>query len=192
MVHAIEIILTFSFPLFRNDLINAEELTFVPKLIVLNIGTNKLHNLVEFGRSLVGLHRLKELKVFGNPICDKRDYRLRVLENTSIKYLDDVEIKPRLRTYLKEMQKRAKLEDIMETTTQDYMDRIAAERQIKSDNMDLLRRSELELEDAFSKYRNEMENELQGKEKNKTTTPHKQKQTKPYDKTQNSTFLLFF
>ena len=53
------------------------------------------------------------------------------------------------------------LEDIMETTTQDYMDRIAVERQVKSDNMDLLRRSELELENAFSKYREEMENELQ-------------------------------
>jgi hypothetical protein len=147
--------------LSRNDILSAEELAFVPQLESLKIGRNKLDNLVEFGRSLVGLSKLKELKVSGNPICDQRDYRLRVLENTSIQLLDDVVIKPRLRTYLKEMQRRSQLEDIMETTTQDYMDRIAAEREVKSDNMELLRRSQLELEGAFGKYRSEMENELQ-------------------------------
>ena len=147
--------------LSRNEIISAEELAFVSQLIELKIGRNKLDNLVEFGRSLVGLSNLKGLKVSGNPICDKRDYRLRVLENTSIQMLDDVQIKPRLRTYLKEMQRRAQIEDIMETTTQDYMDRIEAEREVKSDNMELLRRSQLELEGAFGKYRSEMENELQ-------------------------------
>ena len=147
--------------LSRNEIINAEELAFVPQLTDLKISQNHLDNLVEFGRSIVGLTNLQRLKLDGNPICNKRDYRLRVLENPSIVMLDDVEIKPRLRSYLQEMSRRAHLEDIMEATTQDYMDRIAAEREVKSDNMELLRRSQLELEGAFGKYREEMENELQ-------------------------------
>lgn len=147
--------------LSRNSIVNAEELAFCPSLTTVFIGQNNVDNLVEIGRSLVGLVKLTELKMAGNPVCDLRDYRLRVLENTSIRMLDDVEIKPRLRTYLAEMERRAELEDIMEATTQDYMDSISLEREAKNDNMEVLRQSQLELEDAFGKYRSEMENELQ-------------------------------
>ena len=69
--------------------------------------------------------------MLGNPLCEMRDYRLRILENDNIQMLDDVEIKPKLRTYLAEMERRAELEDIMEATTQDYMDSISLERETK-------------------------------------------------------------
>ena len=78
---------------------------------------------------MIGLTNLTDLKMVGNPLCDMRHYRLRVLENLSIKMLDDVEVKPRLRVYLAEMERRAELEDIMEATTQDYMDSIALQRE---------------------------------------------------------------
>ena len=77
--------------LSRNDLINAEELAFVPQLVNLKIGHNQLEDLVEFGRALVGLNRLIDLKVDGNPICTKRDYRLRVLERALQAMLTDFE-----------------------------------------------------------------------------------------------------
>ena len=142
-----------------NSIVHAEELVFALRWrgfpYAITIG-----HLVEIGRTLVGLTNLTDLKMVGNPLCDMRDYRLRVLENLSIKMLDDVEVKPRLRVYLAEMERRAELEDIMEATTQDYMDSIALEREAKNDNMEILRKSQLELEDAFGKYRTEMENEL--------------------------------
>ena len=145
----------------RNELIDISHLVFVPTIKSLHIRENALGDMDKCGLVLVSLTNLSQLYIEGNPICDTRDFRLRVLENTSIKKLDAVEIKSYLRHYLREIKRKDDLEDIVNQTTEDYMARLEQQKEQKVSNLAVLRNREAELETAFQKYREEMEKELQ-------------------------------
>ena len=145
----------------RNDLVEVKHLALVPTIKTLHLRENKISDMDEFGLTSVALTNLSSLFMEGNPVCDTRDYRLRVLENTSIKMLDAIDIKPHLREYFREVKHKEDLEEIVNKTTEDYMARLEMQKGQKTSNLEVLRTREAELEDAFDSYRTQMEKELQ-------------------------------
>ena len=69
----------------------------------------------KFGLVMVTMKKLNSLYLEGNPICESRDFRLRVLENTRITTLDAIDVKPQLREYLREIKRKEDLEDIVKS-----------------------------------------------------------------------------
>jgi Leucine-rich repeat (LRR) protein len=145
----------------RNELIDISHLALVPTIKSLHLRENSLGDMDKCGLVFVSLTNLSQLYVEGNPICNTRDFRLRVLENTRITKLDAVTIKSYLREYLREIKRKDDLEDIVNQTTEDYMARLDQQKEQKTANLEILRNRESELETAFQKYREEMEKELQ-------------------------------
>ena len=145
----------------RNELIDISHLALIPTIKSLHLRENSLGDMDKCGLVLVSLTNLSQLYVEGNPICNTRDFRLRVLENTKISKLDAVDIKSYLREYLREIKRKDDLEDIVNQTTEDYMARLDQQKEQKTANLEILRNREAELETAFGKYREEMEKELQ-------------------------------
>ena len=150
-----------SVDLSRNKLLDITHLAFCRSIEKLKVSNNNLRDLDLFTAALLPLDRLKSLHIEGNPLCDARDCKLRVLENTSIFMLDEVEIKPYLRKHLQDMKRKTDLEEIVDLTTKDYIARVETERESKMRNLEALRERERELENAFNTYREEMEGELQ-------------------------------
>ena len=145
----------------RNEIIEIDHLGLVPSLSTLHVRENKIRDMDKFGLVMVTMKKLNSLYLEGNPICESRDFRLRVLENTRITTLDAIDVKPQLREYLREIKRKEDLEDIVNQTTEDYMARMDQQKEQKTTNLEVLRKRETELEEAFTKYRSEMEMELQ-------------------------------
>ena len=92
----------------------------IPTIKSLHLRENSLGDMDKCGLVLVSLTNLSQLYIEGNPICNTRDFRLRVLENTKISKLDAVDIKSYLREYLREIKRREDLEDIVISTVCQY------------------------------------------------------------------------
>jgi len=135
-------------------------LAFVRSLRIVDIASNKLDDLIEVRDVLLGLKKVEEVKLFKNPICSEKNYKMSILENANIKKLDNARVTPASFKKMKERSTKNSLDDLIERTSQHFIRWIQKENERKQLAVTLLHRKEAQLEKAFEDFKTTMEKDL--------------------------------
>lgn len=147
--------------LASNHLEDIIELAHVPSLKKLDLSENKLDDLLEVRDIILCLSQLDELKLLNNPIMLERNYRMVIFESPSIKKFDNFKVTRAAREQWKQRKVQGDIDQIVHETSTYYMRWIEKEAMQKQMALDMLRRREEEIEEAFTQYRLSMEAELE-------------------------------
>ncbi|GBG24964.1 Leucine-rich repeat-containing protein 7 [Hondaea fermentalgiana] len=150
-----------SLNLASNMLQDIADLARVQTLCTLDLASNQLDDLLEVRDIILCLPKLEELKLLGNPVSRERNYRMVIYENPSIVKFDSAKVTKGARDQWKQRKLQADMNHIVHETSTHYMRWIEMEARQKQAALDMLRKREQEIENAFVAYRKSMEAELE-------------------------------
>lgn len=131
---------------------NLEEIDFGFNRIQMSYLDNLFEILKEIGS-------LRKVTFAGNELCFNKLYKMKISMMSNLTHLDSLEIRAYARKALQNLNDGDEIDKLISSTRNEYMQRISTEEELKNNILNMLDQQKLKIENQFTKYKNEMEDD---------------------------------
>ncbi|XXQ31326.1 Leucine-rich repeat-containing protein [Plasmodiophora brassicae] len=144
----------------RNRISDLGPCASLPQLKVLVVAENQIGSLDTTRKALALLKPMQRVSLWGNPIAEDPFYKLTILDAAAPDLLDEQAIRPYVRAQLADLKNKELVDNLLVAITDEYRARIESEEALAQEYIDELRAAQVQAEQRYIDYRNEMNQEL--------------------------------